>query len=740
MKHRIWMRAFALFSALTLFGSCLHCAGAEEESGVRTPDFGALVQTAAQERVPGVIVLSDAIYYANKIQDFNGRYASYLDATNENLGIIDVDGNILWRPNDPRIMMLMPEASGLCGVYMEDPSFAAGGGWQFYTVRGKRLNPENVVCCGYSSNRDWATGEERFLCGEALIKQTGEPVGGMLADTAGHCIVAESFGLVYNGLLPICKNGKWALCDLNEKTILPYDYDELSFVDEYVLLAKQNGAYRLIDRGGKTVAELPGVSEASSLAPDCARVLIKKNGLLGLCDAKGRQTSPCSYSMLSIVNLGYDSAEKGKYFSGVRDGRLCFFSEDGAVSMDLGAVTGSSYDDTYVGAFHLAKNLWWVNLKIVNDRGMPCFLEKCTDYLCRNGYLLLQDFTYQTRSGVTVCLDSELRELFRLECAHYGCQATRSAVCCIKDGAACYYSLADGTLLNKYECSDPESISFSAINDWGTVLSLDDACALTDAEGNLLTDFSYQSAMLFGDGVYALKQNGKLHLVDANGTELLDPVVDTGTFHLLLSDYTAYARNGKYGFLRYRAADEPMFIDVKKSSWFREGADFCAVTGLMNGTGEGKFAPQTVMTRAMLVRVLYNLSGTEAASFGFEDVQEGKWYTDAVNWAAENGIVSGVGQNRFAPNTPVTREQLVTILYRYAQKIGAKPGAADALSGFTDAEKVSEYAVEAMRWAVDNGIITGVTQTELSPRGTANRAQVATILMRFVRRMYGSEQ
>ena len=740
MKHRIWMRAFALFSALTLFGSCLHCAGAEEESGVRTPDFGALVQTAAQERVPGVIVLSDAIYYANKIQDFNGRYAAYLDATNENLGIIDVDGNILWRPNDPRIMMLMPEASGLCGVYMEDPSFAAGGGWQFYTVRGKRLNPENVVCCGYSSNRDWATGEERFLCGEALIKQTGEPVGGMLADTAGHCIVAESFGLVYNGLLPICKNGKWALCDLNEKTILPYDYDELSFVDEYVLLAKQNGAYRLIDRGGKTVAELPGVSEASSLAPDCARMLIKKNGLLGLCDAKGRQTSPCSYSMLSIVNVGYDSAENGKYFSGVLDGRLYFFSEDSAVNMDLGVKTS----EIYVGARHLAQNLWLVNERLMNDRGELLFPGACSDAVYHNGYLLLQNYDRQTYKAVTVCLDPELREVFRLETGGMQILATRSALCGVKDGAVCFYSITDGTLLNKYECGELDPVyghlGFSAVNDWGTIVDLNNVCALTDADGNLLTDFSYQSAMLFGDGVYALKQNGKLHLVDANGTELLDPVVDTGKFQLLLSDYTAYARNGKYGFLRYRAADEPMFIDVKKSSWFREGADFCAVTGLMNGTGEGKFAPQTVMTRAMLVRVLYNLSGTEAASFGFEDVQEGKWYTDAVNWAAENGIVSGVGQNRFAPNTPVTREQLVTILYRYAQKIGAKPGAADALSGFTDAEKVSEYAVEAMRWAVDNGIITGVTQTELSPRGTANRAQVATILMRFVRRMYGSEQ
>ena len=117
---------------------------------------------------------------------------------------------------------------------------------------------------------------------------------------------------------------------------------------------------------------------------------------------------------------------------------------------------------------------------------------------------------------------------------------------------------------------------------------------------------------------------------------------------------------------------------------------------------------------------------------GFSDVPSNAYYADAVAWASENGIVTGTGSNRFSPDNPVTREQMAAILYRYAayKKYDTSVGST-TLSGFSDASQVSAYASTAMRWALHSGLITGVSGSKLSPQGSATRAQVATILMRY---------
>ena len=138
------------------------------------------------------------------------------------------------------------------------------------------------------------------------------------------------------------------------------------------------------------------------------------------------------------------------------------------------------------------------------------------------------------------------------------------------------------------------------------------------------------------------------------------------------------------------------------------------------------------MTRAMLAQVLYNLEGKPAATGApFQDVAPGQWYANAVAWAAENGIVSGYGNGRFGPNDPITREQLATILHRYASKKGYDTSASASLSGFSDSASVSGYAQEALSWAVGAKLVSGMGNNALNPAGTATRAQVATILMRF---------
>lgn len=175
------------------------------------------------------------------------------------------------------------------------------------------------------------------------------------------------------------------------------------------------------------------------------------------------------------------------------------------------------------------------------------------------------------------------------------------------------------------------------------------------------------------------------------------------------------------------------FDDVDSSAWYADAVSYVAENGIMNGAGNGTFAPNTVMSRAMLVQVLYNLEGKpEAADCTFTDVAADAWYADAVAWAADAGIVTGVSDTTFAPDQMMTREQIATILYRYAAYKNYDVTASNDLSSYTDAGQIGSYAVEAMQWANGAGLITGSTATTLNPLGSATRAEVATILMRFL--------
>ncbi|WP_454941830.1 S-layer homology domain-containing protein, partial [Evtepia sp.] len=155
--------------------------------------------------------------------------------------------------------------------------------------------------------------------------------------------------------------------------------------------------------------------------------------------------------------------------------------------------------------------------------------------------------------------------------------------------------------------------------------------------------------------------------------------------------------------------------------------------GLMDGVGDGQFAPNATTTRAQLVTILYRLAGEPAVSgdAAFTDVADGLWYTGAVAWAAQKGIVNGISETQFAPAGDLTREQLATILYRYAQDQGYDVSASADLSGFPDAGDIQSYATQALSWAVAEGLLQGFEDESLQPGGTATRAQIATILMRF---------
>lgn len=176
------------------------------------------------------------------------------------------------------------------------------------------------------------------------------------------------------------------------------------------------------------------------------------------------------------------------------------------------------------------------------------------------------------------------------------------------------------------------------------------------------------------------------------------------------------------------------FSDLAAGSWYYEAVRSALKNGLMNGTSAHTFSPDMPMTRAMLVTILWRMAGQpDAKASPFTDVVSGSWYAKAVYWAYDRGLVTGVSETVFAPNEPVTREALVTILCRYAALKQSLPAAGDELSRFADGKQVSAYARNAVNWALQTGLLTGVSETKLSPKGLATRAQIAVLLERFLK-------
>lgn len=175
------------------------------------------------------------------------------------------------------------------------------------------------------------------------------------------------------------------------------------------------------------------------------------------------------------------------------------------------------------------------------------------------------------------------------------------------------------------------------------------------------------------------------------------------------------------------------FTDVRLADWFYEYVSFAYRYGLMEGINSYQFAPDATATRAMVVQILYRMSGEPAVSYGssFTDVASNAWYADAIAWAARNNIVNGTGAATFDPNAPVTREQFATMLYRYARYRGFNTSLTANILSYYDVNQVSEYAFEALQWACAEGIVNGTSTGYLTPQGNATRAQLAAMLMRF---------
>ncbi len=184
---------------------------------------------------------------------------------------------------------------------------------------------------------------------------------------------------------------------------------------------------------------------------------------------------------------------------------------------------------------------------------------------------------------------------------------------------------------------------------------------------------------------------------------------------------------------------DPQFKDVRQNDWFYSMVQFAKHKGLMKGDPEGTFRPNDSMTRAELVTMFYRLEGEPAHSGRnpFKDVHTADWYYDEILWAAENGIVKGKEIDRFNPNDSITRQELVTLFHRYAQKKGQDSGKRIDLSVFADRATIDSWAADPVQWAVAEGLVVGIEEGAgmvFAPKNTATRAQVATIMMRYMQK------
>ncbi len=179
----------------------------------------------------------------------------------------------------------------------------------------------------------------------------------------------------------------------------------------------------------------------------------------------------------------------------------------------------------------------------------------------------------------------------------------------------------------------------------------------------------------------------------------------------------------------YAASSNHPYSDVAEDAWYAEAVAYCQENGLMSGISQSVFAPDEPASRAMLVAVLYRQAGSPSTEsvHQFSDMTEDAWYANAVDWAIANGIVSGYSDGRFGGDDPITREQLAAILWRSAGRPASGPTEA-----FADQESISPYAQEAVAWARNEGIVSGMADNRFEPEGIATRAQMAAMLCRLL--------
>lgn len=322
---------------------------------------------------------------------------------------------------------------------------------------------------------------------------------------------------------------------------------------------------------------------------------------------------------------------------------------------------------------------------------------------------------------------------------HAEAQGVLVVSACGNSGDAVYYPAAYGTVIGVgSHNSELELTDFSCHGSGLDVLMYGEELKVVSiknaADYESISGTSYSTALITAHAAAALEQYPNLtpsqirYLMKVSCNDICDTGYDEK------SGYGIFNPDRFYENLRlFDHGEIVCFFDVEKDDWYYDSVRKAYHQGWMSGTGDGVFAPDSNMTRAMFVTILYRAEGKPQTNnaLKFEDVIENVYYTDAVGWASENGIVAGVSDMEFAPEQNITREEMAVIMRRYADYKGMNIDIQDDLSVFADVNAVSGWARESVSWAVGSGLISGKDDNILDPLGRTTRAESAAILQRF---------
>ena len=392
-----------------------------------------------------------------------------------------------------------------------------------------------------------------------------------------------------------------------------------------------------------------------------------------------------------------------------------------------------AYHKNYVYAATVAGSEAPYTATFTNPHGFSTFTLKTTagaSVTDLNGkttvYATLQDAVNAVKDGETIKLLADNQTATVAKTVTFTVVAD-GKTCTIKDGYGTPVEPENGVYTIKFYGYPDDGGSTTTPTSYGITVSTAENGTVKSSNSSAAKDATVTITVTPNQG-YVLDT---LTVTDKdNNTVSLTKVSDTQyTFKMPASAVTVKATFKKDEGTQPAALP---FNDVSESEWFYEAVKYVYDKGMMNGVSDTSFAPYSNLTRGMIAQVLYNLEGKPAVSgSAYTDVAADQWYNDAVNWAAQKGIVTGYGDGTFGPMDNITREQMAAILYRYAQYKGYDVSAKGDLTAFTDGNTVSDWAKDAMSWAVGTALFNGKGDGILDPTTTATRAEVAKILMTY---------
>ena len=734
---RIFKQAISLLLCCALLLSAIPAV-----SAAREVDFQAILDAGSVNH-NSIYIVSEPSFYVASMEPFHGNYAIYQDIVTGCRGIVDYQGNIVYAARSSP----SPWEVIMDNVFLSD-GCTVGNGY-LYDFSGNRILDMTFWSNEVRAFTDRVTGETAgFALGGFVIEDEDESMPadsyyGIFGRADGAIMHADRISFPWNGNVTIrpSERSKWGVSRLFGEELLPAVYDYLRFITADKLIVREAGKYGIMNLDGSSVVEPVFDYFRSYYNRGLSVIIFGADGKYGLYRADGTVIAEPVFDALSFLQWNDPESDTDLSYRvrGVIDGEAHAY-----IGTELGLTLCEEEPEPEPSRTPLKNGMYLLPCEggslLVNEENEPLIDGVVADLRWMTDYAL---YLYMADTWNLRVYDWELNLLHE----------TNDPGDRISNALVCFYYGSEGPYAEIYD----DHGSFTTImgaqyaylrEEGGMALRRDDGMiALFDGNGEQVTDYIYAA---LGEVNSFLDPNPYPYVLACLPEEDLYIMLDSRTWEYVFPEnyrvyatafdisegsYFAIVADGKTGVARITRRTEPPFKDVKPNSWYTKPAIFCANAGLMNGTGDGCFSPKMEMTRAMLVQVLYSISGEKTESFGFTDVPDGKWYSDAVNWAAANGLVAGKGDGKFAPKDPITREQLVTILFKYASLYRTCEGDPAILEAYEDAGSISGYAKTAFAWAVENGLVSGTTPTTVEPKMTATRAQIATLLMRLVEYM-----